>query len=105
MFALFFTILGITIFGGSFIRIQIWRFPVTYLVMGALTISYIRYYLVKRGVLSLKKGEKNLLVFEIYGLIMVALSFFGLNRFYISDELYILAILGVENTLRLQAFS
>lgn len=88
MFALFFTILGIAIFGGSFIRFQIWRFPVTYLVMGALAVSYIRYFLVKRGVLSLKKGEKNLLVFEIYGLMMVALSFFGLNRLFISDELY-----------------
>ena len=88
MFLLFIAVLGIAIFGGSFIRFQIWRFSITYIVMGALVVSYIRYFLVKHGVLSLKKGEKHLLVFEIYGFIMVGLSLLGLNRFFISGELY-----------------
>lgn len=88
MIVLYIAVLGISIFGGSFIKIKIWRFPVTYLVMGALVVSYIKYFVVKRGVLSIKREEKTLLVFEIYGLIMVGLSFLGFNKFFISDELY-----------------
>lgn len=88
MYIFFMTVLGIAVFGGSFIKLQVWRFTMTYIVMGALVISYIRYFVVKRGVFKLKMGEKNLMIFEMYGLLLVVLSTLGINRYYISDELF-----------------
>ena len=89
MFVLFIAILGIAIFGGAFVKFQILHIPMTYIVMAALCFSYVRYFAIKRGILNLKIGEKALFVFELYGLIMVFISFLGINQLFISKELFI----------------
>ena len=88
MFVFFITIFGIAIYGGKFVRFQILHIPITYIVMAALFVSYIRYFIVNKGILKLTNGEKKLTAFEIYGGIMTVLSLLGLNTFFTSDDLY-----------------
>ncbi len=89
MFVFFFSMIGIAINGWQFIRFRFLGFPIIYLIIGSLFVSYIRYFFVNKGVLSLKKGEKYLLVFELYGVFLVAFSLVGGNRYFTNNELYV----------------
>lgn len=88
MFAFFLAVMGIAIFGGSFVKFQIFHISVTYIVMLALMISYVRFFAIKKDVLRINKNEKYLVEFELYGLIFVFFSFIGINKFFISNELF-----------------
>lgn len=89
MFIMYFMVLGIAAFGGNFIKMNIAGVSFTYITMAALCFSYFRYIIIKCGKIPLDKITKSLIIFELYGLLMVLFSILGINKFFISSDLYI----------------
>lgn len=88
MCIMYFMVFGIAAFGGDFIKQNFAGISFTYITMIALIISYFKYFILYRGKLKLDKRTKAIVYFEIYGLLMVVFSLVGVNKFFISSDLY-----------------
>ena len=84
MFVLYFMVLGIAACGGNFIKLSIAGISFTYITMAALCVSYFRYFVIKRGKIKLDKKTRAIIIFELYGVLMVLFSFLGINKHFIS---------------------
>lgn len=85
---LFFMVFGIAVIGGDFVKLNIAGISFTYITMIALFISYFRYFIIKRAIISLDTRSKALLLFEIYAFFMIVISALQYNKLFISEELY-----------------
>ena len=88
MYVMYFMILGIAVMGGSFTHLRIFGISFTYITIAALFVSYFRFFIIKRGIITLDKKRKALVLFEIYAILMVCISLLSITKFFISDELY-----------------
>jgi len=89
MYLLLLAVLGTGLLGGDFVKLTILHIPLIYIVMAGLLVSYMRFVFIKNGRLALSRGEKGLIVFVFYGLLMAVLSFIGVNRFLVNSGLFI----------------
>lgn len=81
-------ILVLVIEGGGFAASSYYGITVIYAILGALFISYCYHLIVKREALVLRSADKCLLLFELWGLLHVVLSFTGVNRAFATDLAY-----------------
>lgn len=89
MFLLFIVVIGIAIFDVSFPGTKFLGVPIIYLVMAAMTISYIRFLRSNRGSVKVTRSEKKLLIFIFYGLLLFFISLIGANKLFVSKDLLI----------------
>lgn len=88
MYVFFLTLSGIAIFGGGFMNMTIFGIPITYITIGCVGVSYINYFILKKKPLIGNESHVFLWLFEAYAIIMVIFSFLGLNKLYISQNLF-----------------
>ena len=88
MYFLYFTILGIAIFGGEFIRYHIFGVPIFYIVFFSTLISYIRFLFKNKFKILLNNSVKKILFFWGYCLIVVVLSMIDFYSIFPMDDLY-----------------
>ena len=88
MFLMFFMVFGIAIFGGGFIKNSILGIPYIYICMLSLFFSYFKYFFLKYKNLKLSIIEKSIIIFVLYGIIIVIFSFLEINKLFISPYLY-----------------
>lgn len=81
-------VLGVALFGGSFVKFSIAGIQIFYLVLLFLVVAYIKYLYSHWGVIQLTKINKAIIGFELYALIMIAMSFAGTNKLFASDDLF-----------------
>lgn len=89
MYLLYFMVFGVAVYETSFPKFTLLGVPITYILMLVMLISYVRFLMNNKDTMTLNKGEKSLLLFVLYGLLMVFVSFIGLNSFFISSDLLI----------------
>ena len=93
-------VLGIAIFGGSFVKYSIAGINITYLIMGLTVIYYIKYFCFdirnnknelilydKKRIID--KTRFAVLFFSVYGLLRLVLSYFNITDILVSDRLLI----------------
>lgn len=85
---IFIFILLLAVFGGSFVHYSVFGISVTYIVVFLLCCRYL-VYIIRNRTLFLSKHTKYLLYFVLFGLVIVLLSFLGVNQLFVSDELFI----------------
>ena len=85
---IFIFILLLAVFGGSFVHYSVFGISVTYIVVFLLCCRYL-VYIIRNRTLFLSKQTKYLLYFVLFGLVIVLLSFLGVNQLFVSDELFI----------------
>lgn len=81
-------VLGVALFGGSFVKFSIAGIQIFYLVLLFLVVAYIKYLYSHWGVIQLTKINKAIIGFELYALMMIAMSFAGTNKLFASDDLF-----------------
>lgn len=81
-------VLGVALFGGPFVKSSIAGIQIFYLVLLFLVVAYIKYLYSHWGVIQLTKINKAIIGFELYALIMIAMSFAGTNKLFASDDLF-----------------
>ena len=94
MTIIFFTIIGIALFGGNFVQIKIFSIPLFYIITLLSSFSIfinvytkIKNYKMHYQTVKLAKGEMLLLYLVLYALFRVVLSYFGITDFLISDNI------------------
>lgn len=81
-------VLGVALFGGPFVKFSIAGIQIFYLVLLFLVVAYIKYLYSHWGVIQLTKINKAIIGFELYALMMIAMSFAGTNKLFASDDLF-----------------
>ena len=81
-------VLGVALFGGAFAKFSIAGIQIFYLVLLFLVVAYIKYFYSHWGVIQLTKINKAIIGFELYALMMIAMSFAGTNKLFASDDLF-----------------
>lgn len=81
-------VLGVALFGGAFVKFSIAGIQIFYLVLLFLVVAYIKYFYSHWGVIQLTKINKAIIGFELYALMMIAMSFAGTNKLFASDDLF-----------------
>lgn len=81
-------IIGIAITGGGIVKFTILGINYTYITFAALLLSYLNYFRIHRGKIALNKLNKTLIRFEVYALIVVILSFLGINKVFGLNDLF-----------------
>lgn len=82
-------VLGVALFGGAFVKFSIAGIQIFYLVLLFLVVAYIKYFYSHWGVIQLTKINKAIIGFELYALMMIAMSFAGTNKLFASDDLFL----------------
>lgn len=77
-----------TVWGGAFVKFSIAGIQIFYLVLLFLVVAYIKYFYSHWGVIQLTKINKAIIGFELYALMMIAMSFAGTNKLFASDDLF-----------------
>lgn len=88
MEVIFITILGIALFGISFVRIPILGIEMTYICIAVLLLYYFYEVIIKRR-LSIQKHEWLLFTFIVWGVLRAICSFFGISDGLVSEKLLI----------------
>ena len=88
MIAFLLCILAIAVTGGGFASGVYYGVTIIYLILATLFASYAYTFAKKRESLSLGSAEKCLIVFEVWGLLYVLLSFAGVNQIFNADLAY-----------------
>lgn len=81
-------VLGVALFGRPFVKFSIAGIQIFYLVLLFLVVAYIKYLYSHWGVIQLTKINKAIIGFELYALMMIAMSFAGTNKLFASDDLF-----------------
>lgn len=88
MSILYVSVLGIAILDGHFTDISLLGIPLTYIAMFALGIAYIDYISINKGRIRLSRSACRLFYLEIYCFIIVVLSILGINKLWISEDVF-----------------